>query len=136
MVICTNRAAIKTLLFSLLFLFLLAAPAPAQSDIDGPIESYVARLSARDHFNSNGQRLTSAAAIIRQDRANFYVYGIRDPEDEADSFFQSKENRALLESMLERGRSDPMAIRRVVNGTPVIRVDVYRNFINVTVVSD
>jgi hypothetical protein len=126
----------KLSLFSLLFLALLAASAPAQSDIDAPIETYVARLSARDHFNSNGQRLTSAAAIIRQDRANFYLYGIRDPEDEADSFFQSKENRALLEMMLEHGRSDPVAIQRVVNGTPVIRVDVYRNFINVTVVSD
>src|SRR5438309_1903209 len=31
------------------------------------IESYIAFLSEADHFNSNGQRLTSAAAIIRQD---------------------------------------------------------------------
>ena len=35
------------------------------------VESYTARLSERDHYNSNGQRLLSAAAIIRQDRANF-----------------------------------------------------------------
>ena len=123
-------------LFSLLFLALLAGSAPGQNDIERPIESYVARLSARDHFNSNGQRLTSAAAIIRQDRANFYVYGIRDPEDEGDPFFQSKENRALLETLLERGRSTPAAIDRVVNGTPLIRVDVYRNFITVTIESD
>jgi hypothetical protein len=123
-------------LFSLLFLVLLASSAPAQNDIERPIESYVARLSARDHFNSNGQRLTSAAAIIRQDRANYYVYGIQDPEDEADSFFQSKENRALLETLLEHGRNSPAAIRRVVNGTPLIRVDVYRNFVTVTVLSE
>jgi hypothetical protein len=124
-------------LFWLLFLVLLAGrPAIAQNDIEGPIESYVARLSARDHFNSNGQRLTSAAAIIRQDRANYYVYGIRDPKDEADSFFQSKENRALLETLLEHGRSGPGAIGRVVNGTPLVRVEVYRNFVTVTVVSD
>jgi hypothetical protein len=123
-------------LFALLFFVFLAGSALAQNDIERPIESYVARLSARDHFNSNGQRLTSAAAIIRQDRANFYVYGIRDPEDEADAFFQSKGNRALLETLLEHGRSDPVAIDRVVNGTPLIRVDVYRNFVNVTVVSD
>jgi hypothetical protein len=123
-------------LFSLLFLVLLAGSAPAQNDIEAPVESYVARLSARDHFNSNGQRLTSAAAIIRQDRANFYVYGIRDPEDQPDAFFQSKENRALLESLLEHGRSSPVAIQRVVNGTPLVRVDVYHNFVTVTILSD
>ena len=39
------------------------------------VESYVAFLSEADHFNSNGQRLTSAAAIIRQDRANFHRFG-------------------------------------------------------------
>jgi hypothetical protein len=130
------RVGLRRCPFFLLTLILLAGFARAQNDLDGPIESYVARLSAKDHFNSSGQRLTSAAAIIRQDRANFYVYGVRDPEDQADSFFQNKENRALLEGMLEHGRSDPIAIQRVVNGTPVIRVDVYRNFINVTVVSD
>ena len=131
-----DRGAMKPYLFSLLFLFLLAGLAPAQNDVGQPIESYVARLSARDHFNSNGQRLTSAAAIIRQDRANYYVYGIRDPEDQADSFFASKGNRAVLESLLERGRSTPDAIQRVVNGTPLIRVEVYQNFITVTIVSD
>jgi hypothetical protein len=131
-----GRGALSRLWFSLLFLALLAGSALAQNELEGPVESYVARLSARDHFNSNGQRLTSAAAIIRQDRANFYVYGIRDPEDESDSFFQSKENRALLENLLERGRTTPGAIARVVNGTPLIRVDVYQNFITVTVMSD
>jgi hypothetical protein len=131
-----DRGAMKPYLFSLLFLVLLAGLAPAQNDVGQPIESYVARLSARDHFNSNGQRLTSASAIIRQDRANYYVYGIRDPEDDADSFFASKENRALLETLLDHGRSTPAAIERVVNGTPLIRVEVYRNFINVTIVSD
>ena len=131
-----RRGATKQLLFSLLFLVLLAGWAHAQSDIEGPIESYVARLSARDHFNSNGQRLTSAAAIIRQDRANFYVYGLQDPEDEADSFFQSKANRALLEALLEHGRSTPGAIARVVNGTPLVRVDVFSHSITVTILSD
>lgn len=40
------------------------------------IESYIALLSDADHFNSSGQRLTSAAAIIRQDRANYHLFGI------------------------------------------------------------
>jgi hypothetical protein len=100
------------------------------------IGSYVALLSEADHFNSSGQRLTSAAAIIRQDRANFHRFGIRDPEDEDDAFFADEANRAALEQMLERGRADPGVISRIVNGTVLIRVDIYRNasgpFIRVT----
>jgi hypothetical protein len=100
------------------------------------VESYSARLSPRDHYNSNGERLRSAAAIIRQDRANFYVYGLRDNEDEPDPYFSSKGNRARLEQMLENGRTTPEAIYRVVNGTPLIRVDIYATGISVTILSD
>jgi len=100
------------------------------------IESYTARLSPRDHYNSNGERLQSAAAIIRQDRANFYVYGLRDSEDEPDSFFSKKSNRARLEQLLENGRTTPDAIHRIVNGTPLIKVDIYATGIVVTILSD
>src|SRR5256886_13583841 len=51
------------------------------------VESYVAFLSEADHFNSSGERLRTAAAIIRQDRANFHRFGRRDQADESDSFF-------------------------------------------------
>ena len=54
-------------------------------------ESYLARLGPADHFNSSGERLTSAAAIIRQDRANYHQFGKRDEEDDGDDFFGSKE---------------------------------------------
>ncbi|MBV9489074.1 MAG: hypothetical protein JO069_05025 [Verrucomicrobia bacterium] len=117
-------------------LFLPRADSLAQGSTGELVESYVARLSARDHFNSNGERLQSPAAIIRQDRANFYVFGYRDPEDEPDRFFSSKENRAYLERLLERGRTTPGARRIIVNGTPLVRVDVYENFVTVTVISD
>ncbi len=100
------------------------------------IESYTARLSPRDHYNSSGERLRSAAAIIRQDRANYYVYGLRDSEDEPDSYFSIKRNRARLEELLDNGRTTPDAIYRVVNGTPLIRVDIYAIGISVTIVSD
>ena len=100
------------------------------------VESYSARLSQRDHYNSNGERLRSAAAIIRQDRANFYVYGLRDDEDEPDPYFSSKGNRARLEQMLENGRTTSDAIYRVVNGTPLIRVDIYATGISVSILSD
>lgn len=104
--------------------------------IAGPIESYVARLSAADHFNSNGVRLTNVAAIIRQDRANLYVFGKGDREDEQDSFFADKGNRARLEAMLNRGTASKGARQAIVNGTPMIRVDVYSDFINVEIYGD
>src|ERR1700738_1442850 len=100
------------------------------------VESYSARLSQRDHYNSNGERLRSAAAIIRQDRANFYVYGLRDDEDEPDPYFSSKGNRARLEQMLENAETTPEAIDGVVNGTPLIRVDIYATGISVSILSD
>lgn len=111
-----------------------ASPASAQQ----LLETYVAHLSDRDHFNSKGERLWSAAAIIRQDRANFHRFGIRDPLDQPDSFFSVMANRAKLESMLERGRSDARAINAVIHGTPIIRVEIYGSgsvgqFINVIV---
>ena len=132
---------IRTTLTFLLVLIAAILSADPVRDAHGQtmgnfIESYTARLSPRDHYNSNGVRLTSAAAIIRQDRANFYVYGMRDSEDEPDSFFSNKSNRARLEEMLENGRATRDAIDRVINGTPLIRVDIYANGINVTVLSE
>ena len=127
-----------TLLLVLISAVLSAEPiqsAHAQN-LGNFIESYTARLSARDHFNSNGERLQSAAAIIRQDRANFYVYGLRDSEDQPDSYFSNKGNRARLEQLLDNGRTTPDAIYRVINGTPLIRVDIYTNGISVTILSD
>lgn len=107
----------------------LSGPAAAQEALEG----YVARLGERDHFNSKGQRLTSAAAIIRQDRANFHKFGVRDPEDESDSFFADKSNRDLMERLLERGHATGDTLSRIVNGTPLIHVRIYNNYVDVTV---
>jgi hypothetical protein len=116
----------------------MAVGTPAWAQAQQLIGSYVALLSEADHFNSSGQRLTSAAAIIRQDRANFHRFGIKDPQDEGDTFFADEGNRAALEQMLERGRAEPGVIARIVNGTPLIRVDIYRAgsgpFIKVTLI--
>lgn len=107
---------------------------------DEMIESYIARLSANDHFNSSGVRLTSPAVIIRQDRANFHKFRVRDGEDETDSYFQSAGNRDLLQRLLDRGRTTPSAYRRIVDGEPLIRVSVYRrvggDYVNVEVLGD
>lgn len=120
----------------LLLSFLVSVPALA----DELLESYVARLGANDHFNSSGQRLTSPALIIRQDRANFHKYGVRDPDDQNDVFFQDARNRELLQQFLAQGRTTPAAYRMIVNGQPLVRVSVYRSgqgdYVNVDIVAE
>ncbi|MBL6854269.1 MAG: hypothetical protein ISS15_14145 [Alphaproteobacteria bacterium] len=115
----------KTLLACAAVLGLSLAAAPAFAD--ELIGSYNAFLSRADHYNSQGQRLTSAAAIIRQDRANFHKFGIQDPSDESDDYFDNVNNRALLERMLNDGRSDPAVLREIVNNNVMIHVDIYRS---------
>jgi hypothetical protein len=98
-----------------------------------PLETYVARLSDQDHFNSNGVRLLTAAGIIRQDRANYYQFGKRDPDDTPDRFFSSEANRARLEQMLLHGAISASTNNEILNHTPLIVVKVYEDYIDVDV---
>jgi hypothetical protein len=106
----------------------VSTAAMAQAD---PVESYCATLGEDDHFASDGYRLDNAAAIIRQDRANYHKFGIQDPSDENDSIFGSVANRARLEAMLRNGSIDRATERAIVRGTPDICVDIYEDYINV-----
>ena len=105
-------------------LVLAAATPAAAAELIG---SYNAFLSHADHYNSQGERLTSAAAIIRQDRANFHKFGIQDDQDESDNYFDNVNNRAILERMLSDGDSDAGVLRRIVNSNVMIHVDIYRS---------
>jgi hypothetical protein len=118
---------------AVLGLALAAAAAPSAMGQSGRIDSYIARLGQMDHYNGNGQRLTSAAAIIRQDRANIHLYGSRDSEDQMDRFFASRANRARLEAMLANGSATPGARATIVRGQPLVRVDVWPDYVNVTI---
>ena len=113
-------------------IFLASATlAEAQSSIkldsrgDHLIDEYVAYVGPNDLYNSSGQRLTKAWQVIRQDRANFYRFGVRDPGDQPDSFFASPENRERMEAMLANGRISPAAARAVVEGNVWVRVQIY-----------
>ena len=97
-----------------------------------PIDSYTAKLSSEDHFNSNGQRLKSAADIIRQDRANYHKFKIRDAEDQNDSFFSDQDSRERIPAMVKKGYIDKETQKSILNGTPVIFVNIYRNHIDVS----
>ncbi|TWF53315.1 hypothetical protein [Neorhizobium alkalisoli] len=122
---------------------LSALSALAQSSVtvehsNGLIESYRAYIGRDDLFNSSGVRLTKPWQIIRQDRANFYVYGIRDRDDEADTFFADAANRQALEVMLRNGSMSGEAARMIVQGGVWIDVEIYGRgssgrWINVTV---
>ncbi len=108
---------------SVVFVFLIGLPqASPAADL---LESYQAYLSRNDHYNSRGVRLQSAAAIIRQDRANFHRFGERDDADDWDSFFASKKNRARLERMLNDGNAPRSVLNEIINGTPIIIVNIY-----------
>ena len=85
----------------------LAIGAPTLAQAQQLIGSYVALLSEADHFNSSGQRLSSAAAIIRQDRANFHRFGIKDPQDEGDAFFADEGNRPRSNKCSNAGARSP-----------------------------
>lgn len=100
----------------------------------GPLlEAYNAYLGPADHYNSSGVRLTEPWQVIRQDRANFHRFGVRDPGDEGDGFFASAANRARMEQMILNGYIEGGAGWRIVNQEVWIRVEVYPNSINVTV---
>ena len=104
---------------------------------DDMLGSYVARISDRDHRASDGYPLSSAAQMVRQDRANWHKFHRRDSDDQGDSWFRSDGSRADLQRMLERGGAMSSATRRaIVNGEPLIEVDVYPDSVRVSIVED
>ena len=107
---CRGRTAIAVIAG-----LLLAGSAQA-----GP-EPYVALLSKRDHLNSNGERLSSVAEILRQDRANFHS-GNGDKSDQDDPYFATKAERSKIDTykIVLVGISKDA----ILKGTPLVEVAV------------
>lgn len=104
---------------------------------DDMLGSYVARISDRDHRASDGYPLSSAAQMVRQDRANWHKFHRRDSDDQGDPWFRSDGSRSDLQRMLERGGAMSSATRHaIVNGEPLIEVDVYSDSVRVSIVED
>ena len=97
-----------------------------------PVEVYRARLSEKDHYNMYGERLTTVAAILRQDRAYFHLYDMRDREDGDDVFFDSPANRDRLERMLVTGHVSQAVSRAITRDHPLVEVTVYPSRVDVT----
>ncbi|TIV25891.1 MAG: hypothetical protein E5V90_25425 [Mesorhizobium sp.] len=104
---------------------------------DDMLGSYVARISDRDHRASDRYPLSSAAQMVRQDRANWHKFHRRDSDDQGDPWFRSDGSRADLQRMLERGGAMSSSTRRaIVNGEPLIEVDVYSDSVRVSILED
>ena len=119
-------------------------PASAQSSITRSggaslLDSYIAYIGEDDLYNSDGARLGEPWQVIRQDRANYHRFGIRDRLDESDSFFADADNRAAMERMLANGTITGSARRAILGGGAVIQVDIYRgngrDWVEVTVLN-
>ena len=123
----------KTLLGAVAVLALSAPLALA----DELLADYVAFIGRDDLHNSKGARLSEPWQILRQDRANYHRFGISQPGDEWDPVFENKNNRAVMERMIQHGSISPSAGRDIVRGGVMVRVKVYdggkRDYVRVTV---
>lgn len=101
--------------------------------------SYTARISPSDKVNSKGisiaQNYSNAtvAGILRQDRANFYEFNKGDFEDSGDCLFSSKAARANMQKSLTAGKIPQYAKKIIVDGNPLINVDVYSSHVEVDI---
>ena len=99
----------------------------ASAKADELVDEYNAYIGDDDLYNSNGERLNEPWQIIRQDRANYYKFGIRQRGDEPDQFFGSVSNRAKAERMIRDGTITRDARRRLLQGNCMINVKVYHD---------
>ncbi len=71
-----------------------------QTHLVDRVVSFSAVIGERDLSNSKGKRLTDFRAIIRQDRANLHMSGLKDRfdtiEDSEEQYFTTPANRNLL----------------------------------------
>ncbi|WP_456390915.1 hypothetical protein [Profundibacter sp.] len=116
----------------------LSFTAPAFAD--EIIGSYVAYIGRDDLYNSKGARLNEPWQILRQDRANYHRFGISQSGDEWDPFFDSMENRAIMERMIMNGTITSGARSGLLQGGATVFVRIFGTgsrgkYVKVTVVN-
>lgn len=100
-----------------------------------------ARLLRRTDFGSRPSRQRRLSVEQRgadgADRANWHKFHRRDSDDQGDPWFRSDGSRADPQRMLERGGAMSNSTRRaIVDGEPLIEVDVYSDSVRVSIVED
>lgn len=98
-------------------------------------ETYYARISQRDHYGARNQKLKDVGTILQQDRANYHKYHKRDREDTGDNRFDTRDNRNKIKRMLARGSTSKKTLDAVRHGTPLVKVRIYKEHIDVTLES-
>jgi hypothetical protein len=108
-------------LVALALSLVLSTPAMGQE----LLARYAAFIGEADLHNSLGQRLSEPWQVLRQDRANFHRFGIRQFADEWDPIFLSMDARAQFERLLQAGRIDPRARQMIMAGGAVVFIEVH-----------
>lgn len=101
---------------------ILAAPAAQAQELMG---SYSAYIGSNDVYNSSGARLTKHWQVLRQDRANFHRYGIKDRDDEWDQFFDDSGRRGQLEALVKEGNVPKWVAQAIVAGEIHVYVEIW-----------
>ena len=101
----------------IIILFFLLTLSSSIFAYDG-ITYYGAEITQSDRYNSNGQRLSSVREILRQDRANYYVYGTSSRLDQPDGYFKSKSNRGIFDRA--KITISPSLASSIISGGPVL----------------
>jgi hypothetical protein len=99
-------------------------------------ETYYAKISQRDHYGARKQKLKDAVTILQQDRANYHKYHKREQGDTGDSYFYKRSNRDKMGRMLTRGSTSQNTLDAIRHGTPLVKVEIYRDHIDVTLESE
>lgn len=107
--------------FLALSLFLLISPMAVTAQ-DRSIGGYLTLLGVEDLRNSSGVRLTNAAAIIAQDRANYHRFGIRHRDDQNDPWFHIRGNRAAIPRLVQ---VDAYTADIIVRQGALVYIEVY-----------
>jgi hypothetical protein len=100
-----------------------AGQALAQGEV---VVVYQARIGPQDHVTSTGERLSSVAAILRQDQP--------DSQDEGDSVFTTQEQRGRFERLVSRGIVRPAVRAAIIHANPLVQVTVYATRVDVELV--
>jgi len=110
-------------LFLILALVALINAPPASAQ--GFLGSYTAWIGASDIYNSRGQRLWEVSQIIRQDRANYHRFNIRDVGDGTDPWFSNANARASLEQAVAGLTFQANQRNMIVQGGAWVQLDLY-----------
>ena len=87
---------------------------------------YVTYISKKDLMSSGGKKLTSAAAILQQDRANYHKFKKRDKGDTDDGgFFAELKNRSNFPTLLKRGKVHKSMLNLIRKGDVHILVELF-----------